>query len=177
MFDKDDDDTLDLVTAAANLRAWVYSIARKTRFEIKEIAGNIIPAIASTNAIVAAQIVFQAIRLLQGKAAYYVHLGRTGNQILSGVPLAPPNPACPTSSENYAALSVRADSVTLGTIFDTIVTLLGFTVGNGTDGEADDDEEEIEVSVYNGTRLCSMWIGWRIDRKHWHNCTLNLRLL
>ncbi|KAF9235958.1 hypothetical protein BU15DRAFT_64407 [Melanogaster broomeanus] len=45
-FDKDDDDTLDFVTAASNLRSAAYYIERKTRWEVKEMAGNIIPAIA-----------------------------------------------------------------------------------------------------------------------------------
>lgn len=34
-FDKDDDDTLDFVCAAANLRGVVYGIPNKTRWEIK----------------------------------------------------------------------------------------------------------------------------------------------
>ena len=34
-FDKDDDDTLDFVTASANLRATIYSIPTKTRWEVK----------------------------------------------------------------------------------------------------------------------------------------------
>lgn len=34
-FDKDDDDTLDFVTAASNLRSAAYYIERKTRWEVK----------------------------------------------------------------------------------------------------------------------------------------------
>lgn len=34
-FDKDDDDTLDFVTAVANLRATAYGIPTHTRFQIK----------------------------------------------------------------------------------------------------------------------------------------------
>lgn len=34
-FDKDDDDTLDFVVAIANLRATAYSIATRTRFQVK----------------------------------------------------------------------------------------------------------------------------------------------
>lgn len=34
-FDKDDDDTLDFVTAAANLRSAAYGITGKSRWEIK----------------------------------------------------------------------------------------------------------------------------------------------
>ncbi|OBA21590.1 hypothetical protein METBIDRAFT_42025 [Metschnikowia bicuspidata var. bicuspidata NRRL YB-4993] len=51
-FDKDDEDTLNFVAAAANLRCCVFNIERKSKFDIKQIAGNIIPAIATTNAII-----------------------------------------------------------------------------------------------------------------------------
>jgi ubiquitin-like 1-activating enzyme E1 B len=34
-FDKDDDDTLDFVTAVANLRATAYGIPTRTRFQVK----------------------------------------------------------------------------------------------------------------------------------------------
>lgn len=34
-FDKDDDDTLDFVTASSNLRSYAYGIERKTRWEVK----------------------------------------------------------------------------------------------------------------------------------------------
>lgn len=34
-FDKDDDDALDFVCAAANLRSVVYGIPSKTRWEVK----------------------------------------------------------------------------------------------------------------------------------------------
>lgn len=51
-FDKDDEDTLNFVTAAANLRSHVFHIGLESKFDIKQIAGNIIPAIATTNAII-----------------------------------------------------------------------------------------------------------------------------
>ena len=34
-FDKDDDDTLDFVTAASNLRSIAYGIPSKSRWEVK----------------------------------------------------------------------------------------------------------------------------------------------
>lgn len=36
-FDKDDSETLDFVTATANLRAHVYGIEEKSRFQVKGI--------------------------------------------------------------------------------------------------------------------------------------------
>lgn len=65
-FDKDDDDTLDFVTASANLRSIVFGIDTKSKFDIKQMAGNIIPAIATTNAIVAGLCVLQSFKVLRG---------------------------------------------------------------------------------------------------------------
>jgi ubiquitin-like 1-activating enzyme E1 B len=65
-FDKDDEDTLDFVTASANLRSIVFGIETKSRFDIKQMAGNIIPAIATTNAIVAGLCVLQSFKVLRG---------------------------------------------------------------------------------------------------------------
>jgi ubiquitin-like 1-activating enzyme E1 B len=65
-FDKDDEDTLDFVTASANLRSMVFGIEVKSRFDTKQMAGNIIPAIATTNAIVAGLCVLQSFKVLRG---------------------------------------------------------------------------------------------------------------
>ena len=48
-FDKDDENSLNFVTAASNLRAHIFGIDQKSRFTVKEMAGNIIPAIATSN--------------------------------------------------------------------------------------------------------------------------------
>lgn len=66
-FDKDDIDTLDFVASSANIRSTMFGIDRKSRFDIKEMAGNIIPAIATTNAIVAGLCVLEAFKVLKGE--------------------------------------------------------------------------------------------------------------
>jgi len=66
-FDKDDEDTLDFVAASANIRSYVFDIERKSRFDIKQMAGNIIPAIATTNAIVAGLCVLESFKVLRGE--------------------------------------------------------------------------------------------------------------
>ena len=66
-WDKDDDDAMMFVAAAANIRAAIFNIEQKTQWKIKEMAGNIIPAIATSNAIIAGLIVLQAVRVLRAQ--------------------------------------------------------------------------------------------------------------
>ena len=63
-FNKDDDLCVEFVSAAANIRAHNFSIALESKFKIKEMAGKIIPAISSSNAMVAALQVHESIKIL-----------------------------------------------------------------------------------------------------------------
>lgn len=63
-FDKDDEDTLEFVATAANIRSQIFNIPMKSVFDIKQIAGNIIPAIATTNAIIAGLSALVSLRVL-----------------------------------------------------------------------------------------------------------------
>ena len=65
VFDKDDKHAIEFVIAAANIRAFNFSIPLETAFKIKEMAGKIVPAISSSNALVAAMQTHEAIKLLQ----------------------------------------------------------------------------------------------------------------
>ncbi|CRG97007.1 SUMO-activating enzyme subunit 2, putative [Plasmodium gallinaceum] len=65
IFDKDDDDCINFITAISNLRMMNFSINQKSKFDIQSIAGNIIPAISSTNAIVASLQAFQLIHVIE----------------------------------------------------------------------------------------------------------------
>lgn len=102
-FDKDDEDTLNFVAAAANLRSNVFSIPEKTKFVIKEIAGNIIPAIATTNAIIAGLLCLGGTRyFLSGQPKFErmapqsltVFISIKPNKYLTGATVVGPNPKC-----------------------------------------------------------------------------------
>lgn len=66
VWDKDDHDAMDFVTCCSNIRSIVFSIPQKSRFDVKSMAGNIIPAIATTNAITAGVVVLHAFKVLEG---------------------------------------------------------------------------------------------------------------
>jgi ubiquitin-like 1-activating enzyme E1 B len=122
-WDKDDDDALDFATSAANLRASVFSIPLKTRFDVKQMAGNIIPAIATTNAIIAGAIIMQALQALRRNwtSAKSVWFGRTPDRALNSTACVKPSPACTTCRTPYILLKVEPASFTLGTLVEEVL--------------------------------------------------------
>ncbi|KAF8650727.1 hypothetical protein AX16_005100 [Volvariella volvacea WC 439] len=139
-FDKDDDDTLDFVTATSNLRSTAYGIETKTRWEVKEMAGNIIPAIATTNAIISGLIVLQALHLL--RQSYHklrnVHLQFKPAVPLSTITMSSPNPNCGICRDMYINAQCDPARTRLGDIVQAVL-----------------DGEGREVSVFEDKRLLS----------------------
>ncbi|CAG8980361.1 hypothetical protein HYALB_00013686 [Hymenoscyphus albidus] len=149
-FDKDDEDTLDFVTASANLRSIVFGIECKSRFDIKQMAGNIIPAIATTNAIVAGLCVLQSFKVLRGDYSVVkeTYLSPFASQrLLASDVSRPPNPDCPVCSVAYTSLLVDTTRATLGNLVEDFLRLeLGYgeeiVVNKGSDLLYDVEETE-----------------------------------
>ena len=104
VWDKDDLPALNFVTACANIRMQIFNIPNKSRFEVKSMAGNIIPAIATTNAVIAGCIVMEALKILnkQEDKCKTVYLRRQPNprkKILVTEALESPNPKCYVCAE------------------------------------------------------------------------------
>jgi ubiquitin-like 1-activating enzyme E1 B len=119
-FDKDDDDTLDFVTATANLRAHIFGIGLKSKFDTKQMAGNIIPAIATTNAMIAGLCVLQAFKVLRGdyNKTKMMFLDR-GN--MSAGPFDPPNPDCVVCNASMARLQIDPARATLKDVVNEVL--------------------------------------------------------
>lgn len=115
VWDKDDHPAMNFVAACANIRSHIFAIEGKSRFEIKSMAGNIIPAIATTNAITAGISVMRAFSVLQAKweqcKAVYARLRLNGrNQFLVPDAFFPaPNPNCYVCASD-PAISLRIDT-------------------------------------------------------------------
>ena len=99
-WDKDDDDVMEFTAGAANIRCQIFDIQKKTLFTVKSMAGNIIPAIATTNAIVAGLMITEAKKAIMGKFGECRSIflkkqpsGRKGTLFVSSA-LYPPNPTC-----------------------------------------------------------------------------------
>lgn len=97
-FSKDDSVSVDFVAAASNLRMFNYHIPMISRWDIESIAGAIVPAIATTNAIVAGLQCFNIGSALRGSPGRdlwvrYPYPSGSGSILQSSVP-APPNKEC-----------------------------------------------------------------------------------
>eukprot|EP00899_Mesostigma_viride_P008470 jgi/Mesvir1/17624/Mv08850-RA.1 len=158
LFDKDDALAVEFVTAASNLRSIVYDIPTQSLFAAKGMAGNIIHAIATTNAIIAGLIVIEARKVLakQLDACRLTYLRQfpSSKKLLIFETPPPPKPECYVCRTAYVGTELDTESSTLGTLVDKgLKARLGFrhptiTVGDSVMYEEGSDLEEEETERY-----------------------------
>lgn len=131
VWDKDDKDAMDFVAACANIRAYIFGIPQKTRFDIKSMAGNIIPAIATTNAIIAGLVVLNAFNILQNRLeschSVYCRLrpNHRGQLIVPERGLNPPNEKCYVCRDSpQIAVSVDVNKLTVKELEERVLKSL-----------------------------------------------------
>jgi ubiquitin-like 1-activating enzyme E1 B len=151
-FDKDDTDTLDFVTSTSNLRSHIFSIPAHSKFSIKQMAGNIIPAIATTNAMTAGLCVLQSFKVLRTDyfRAKMLFLENSGARALNSEPPRAPNPDCAVCAVATAQLDVDPERACLADLVDGVLKAeLGYgdeiTVMNDVGPIYDPDMEDMLV--------------------------------
>lgn len=122
-------DALEFVVAAANVRAFNFGIELESAFKIKELAGKIIPAISSSNALVASMQVHEAIKLLMNhteklKLVTYARLDRQKRLTSTARRHNQSNPKCPVCADDSLYVVVVTLPLATTTLRDLIDDLL-----------------------------------------------------
>ena len=128
-FSKDSPLDVDFVTAASNLRAAAYGIALQSRFDVLTIAGNVVPAIATTNAIVAGLQVIEALKILRGddilatgRATYLsTTVSCRNNKLLGATKLTAPKRTCYVCGTQGVTVFLDTTQTTLRDFIDKVL--------------------------------------------------------
>lgn len=144
-FDKDDNDSLMFVTTASNIRSHIFHISMKSQFDVKQMAGNIIPAIATTNSIVAGLSSLVSLRVLdlitcisnEPTSLPMAFTSKASNvsssRYLSNSLLALPNPNCSVCSHcqrgKLTINPLNLDSITLSRLISSLKSTYSFSDG------------------------------------------------
>lgn len=154
VWDKDEKAAMDFVTCTANFRSYIFGIPQKTRFDVKSMAGNIIPAIATTNAVIAGLIVIEALKILSGrmekcKTVYMTRFANARRKLLIPCTLMEPNPSCYVCSPKpEVSVKLNTKTLTVKSLEDKILKAgLGMIA---PDVELDDGKGSIIISSEEG---------------------------
>lgn len=138
VWDKNDDADLRFVTSSANLRAHIFGIPLTSKFDVKSMAGNIIPAVATTNAIVAGITVLQArktLSILPRSSSdhtltsikelnnVFISTDRKTGAVIQSIQLEEPNPVCVQCSDLEQPVRVRINMslFTLHSLYERLI--------------------------------------------------------
>lgn len=156
VWDKDDALAVEFVTAASNLRSAAHGIPPLSAFEAKGVAGNVIHAVATTNAVVAGLVTAEAIKLLAGcaPACRVTWLVQQPARLLAPTDLPPPRPGCAVCGTASLECEVDTAGASLAFLVSTVLKRgLGLVAPSiSTEGgflyEEGEGLEEDEVAAY-----------------------------
>lgn len=171
-FDKDDALAVDFVSAVTMLRSTNYHIPPSSPFDIKGVAGNIVHAVATTNAIVGGLIVLEAVKILRKKDAMkkgkeiesnecpgrytFVKQRATNNRLLEPIEPDTPNKSCAVCQSARLELVCDTSKFTLGRLVnDALKKKLGMHAPEIEAPETTlfltlEDLDDDEAAIYKG---------------------------
>lgn len=168
-FDKDDADALLFVASASNLRSHAYGVPLQSPFSVKGIAGNIVHAIATTNAIVGGLIVLEALKIaandgdIRDCLTTFVSKAPVGSRVMKILypeQLRKKNPNCFVCSKGHLQLTIDVEKAKFQTLVQSVLknklSISEPTVNVTTGGyhntlyECGVGLEEDEIAEYNG---------------------------
>lgn len=178
-FDKDCSLAMRFVTCSSNLRSYVFGIEPiQSYYSAKGIAGNIIPAIATTNAIVAGLQILQGFHILKkqvenksgelNKVCSYTYCLRDKTRkgfYLQPTSLPEPNPKCFVCKNALINLSLDTSQWTLEALLRRIIKKeLGFmepslNIGSSIIYEEGEDIGEDEYAAVKAKKLVDLPAG------------------
>lgn len=123
VFDKDDELAMLFVTLTSNLRMYNFHISLLSLFDIKGIAGNIVHAVATTNAIAAGLMVLDAIKVLRAQS-HLCHLTWISSHpphLLTPQPILPPFPSCYICGGRSMILRIDTKRVSVRQLFQRVL--------------------------------------------------------
>ncbi|EGG21879.1 sumo-activating enzyme subunit 2 [Cavenderia fasciculata] len=127
-WDKDDDLALDFVVAASNIRSHIFGIPLKSKFDIKQMAGNIVPAIATTNAIISGFIVLEAFKILSSRdqiqekcKTTFLFKQPSNKRVIYPVSIDQPNKSCYVCSQTVVTLKIDTNTTTIGKLVNEVL--------------------------------------------------------
>eukprot|EP01112_Ceratiomyxa_fruticulosa_P015783 TRINITY_DN4692_c0_g2_i1.p1 TRINITY_DN4692_c0_g2~~TRINITY_DN4692_c0_g2_i1.p1 ORF type:complete len:658 (+),score=145.22 TRINITY_DN4692_c0_g2_i1:157-2130(+) len=159
-WDKDDPLALSFVTSASNLRSKIFGIPLQSQFDVKSLAGNIIPAIATTNAVIAGLILTEAFKLLknnlstESSRSVYLYKQPSNKKLLLPAAVENPNPNCYVCGSRFLQLKANLTQITLQFLVDEVlrksIGMVNPMVMRGGDLliETGDDIDETEQERY-----------------------------
>lgn len=158
-FDKDDIDTLNYVMSTSNLRSLIFGIQTKSEFDVKQIAGNIIPAVATMNAIMAGFSALSSVNYYIEKdniervsKSKMIFDSSASDKVVNSSKLVKPNPSCSACSVVKGIVKLNLSNLKLSDLRDKLLSKYNY-------------DDDVEIMTLDSRLLYDYDIEENLEKK------------